>query len=459
MQKGQTLGEETFRAVKEFKPLNRLMNNLPMTYDEIVKRAGAPVVAVVFGVGEPQGLAAMRGLGRAGIPVYAIGKESAVGFRSRYATEIRAVPDTHLDPAGVMKVVLDLGRKLKFDGIKAILLPTQDSMVELLSKNKTVLEEFFICHFPDSDVISACSDKKVQYETAERLGVPYPKTYFENQTDWLIDDLENKRVEYPLIFKARKELPRAIRGQYRLSIIKNLADLKKLLPAVAELKIPFIIQEIIPGEDDTLYTLGSCRTRKGELSAIFTGRKLRQTPPHFGVCRVGESKLVPELIGDGARLLAALNYFGISQVETKYDRRDGKYKLIEVNPRPWAWVGLPVEMGINLPYAFFCDALGLEIPKQEMTDRRCVYIYLYEDLYCSLAVPDGKPWVHLFRNYEMIVEPFFHTDDLKPGMIYFARCAGILSKSVFRKVFKILHLKRAPNPKATAERVEPCSAK
>lgn len=427
------------------------MNQLPFTYKQIVERVGAPVAAVVFGVGEPQGLAAMRGLGRAGIPVYAIGKEGAVGFRSRYAHETRVVPDTHLDPAGVMTVVIALGRKLKADGIKAVLLPTQDSMVELLSKNKALLQEYFICHVPDIDVISACSDKKVQYETAEKLGVPYPKTYFENQTDRLIDDLENQRVEYPLIFKARKELPRAIRGQYRLSIIKNMADLKKLLLAVAELKIPFIIQEIIPGEDDTLYTMGSCRTQKGELSAIFTGRKLRQTPPHFGVCRVGESKLVPQIIDSGEKLLAALNYYGISQVETKYDHRDSKYKLIEVNPRPWAWVALPVEMGINLPYAFFCDALGIEIPQQKMTDRRCVYIYLYEDLYCSLAVPDGRPWVHLFRNYELVVEPFFNTDDLKPGLIYFARCGRILCNAAFRKVVKIFRFKRAPKSGPTAE--------
>jgi D-aspartate ligase len=418
------------------------MSKLPFTYKEIIERAGKPVVAVVFGVGEPQGLATMRGLGRAGIPVYAIGKEGALGFYSRYAHEIRIVPDTHLDPAGVMKVILDLGKKLKAESTQGILLPTQDSMVELLSKNKTVLQEYFICHFPDIDVISACSDKKVQYETAELLGVPYPKTYFENQTDRLIDDLENSRVEYPLIFKARKELPRAIRGQYRLSIIKNLAELKKLLPAVAKLKIPFIISEVIPGEDDTLYTLGCCVSQNGEMLGTFTGRKLRQRPPRFGEARVAESIYVEKIIEDGRLLLRGLNYVGIAQVEFKFDARDGKYKLIEVNPRPWSWIGLPIGMGINLPYLFFCDALGIDVPRQKMSDRRCAYIYFYQDLYWSITAKDGKPWIHCFKNYEMIVEPFFSRDDLKPGLLHFAQCSQTLCGAAFRKVLKTFRPKR-----------------
>ena len=37
---------------------------MPFTYKEIVERARSPVAAVVFGVGEPQGLAAMRGSAR-----------------------------------------------------------------------------------------------------------------------------------------------------------------------------------------------------------------------------------------------------------------------------------------------------------------------------------------------------------------------------------------------------------
>ena len=50
-----------------------------------------------------------------------------------------------------------------------------------------------------------------------------------------------------------------------------------------------MVQEVIPGGDDELYTLGSYLREDGEALGLFSGRKLRQTPPGVGTCRVGEA--------------------------------------------------------------------------------------------------------------------------------------------------------------------------
>jgi predicted ATP-grasp superfamily ATP-dependent carboligase len=46
------------------------------------------------------------------------------------------------------------------------------------------------------------------------------------------------------------------------------------------------------------------------------------------------------------------------------DPRDGKYKLIEVNPRVWGWHTLAIAAGINLPYLLYQDMIGekIEVP-------------------------------------------------------------------------------------------------
>src|SRR5437867_142852 len=386
-----------------------------LAYPEIEARVGGPVAAVVFGSENFQGLAVMRGLGRCGIPVIAVAKAGSVGLRSRYATEIWNAPNTHTNPEGVVQVVLDIGEQLRRQGRRGVLIPTFDSMVELLCRHRDRFPDSLVCHLPDHAVIKACSDKQVQCRFARELGVPLPNTFFDDEHEQLFAALTSGAQGFPLVFKSRRELPTALRKKFRIILIKDLAELERVLAEAEAAGVSYLVQDVIPGGDDALYTFGSYVDRAGELRAWFTGRKLRQQPPRFGVCRVGESKRVDIIVEDGVKLLRALDYFGISQVEFKHDPRDDRHKLIEINPRAWAWVALPIGMKVNLAYAFFCDALGLEVPLQPMPDINAAYISLVDDLYWSLKAHDGRPWAHLFRGYDLIVEAYYAPDDPMPG--------------------------------------------
>ena len=411
-----------------------------LTYGEIEARVG-PVSAVVFGCGNFQGLAVMRGLGRCGIPVIAVAKAGGPGLRSRYATAVWDVPDTHADPEGVVRVVIQIGEQLKQQGRRGVLIPTQDSTVELLCRHRDRFPDSLICHLPDYAVIKACSDKQVQCRLARELGVPLPNTFFDDERDELFAAIEAGTQGFPLVFKSKKELPPSLRKRFRIILIKDLAQLKQVLAEADAAGITHLVQDVIPGEDDALYTFGSYMNRAGELRAWFTGRKLRQQPPRFGVCRVGESKRVQVIVDDGVKLLRGLHYFGISQVEFKYDSRDGGYKLIEVNPRAWAWVALPIGMQVNLAYAFFCDALGIETPMQAMPDIKGAYISLFDDLYWSLKARDGRPWAHLFKGYDLVVEAYYAPDDPLPGLVHFTRRSGDFASSAVKTVLRKLQLR------------------
>src|SRR5688572_23211847 len=122
--------------------------NTPISYDEIVKRAGCPVVAIVAGVGLHNGLAVVRGLGGAGIPVYAVSERDSLGFHSRYVRKAFVVPDNHRDPETVLQTMERIGKDLKAEGKKGVLIATRDSAVELFAKSQSRLSEHLICHFP-----------------------------------------------------------------------------------------------------------------------------------------------------------------------------------------------------------------------------------------------------------------------------------------------------------------------
>ena len=64
--------------------------------------------ALVVDVGWVNGLAAIRSLGRAGIPVLALDhRSSSLGFRSRYATPVK-VPDPAVDEEGFVARVAEI---------------------------------------------------------------------------------------------------------------------------------------------------------------------------------------------------------------------------------------------------------------------------------------------------------------------------------------------------------------
>ena len=53
-------------------------------------------------------------------------------------------------------------------------------------------------------------------------------------------------------------------------------------------------------------------------------------------------------------------------VEYKRDRRDGTYRLLEVNPRFWGSVPLARLSGLNLPAALVANAVDGSLPQDTM---------------------------------------------------------------------------------------------
>jgi predicted ATP-grasp superfamily ATP-dependent carboligase len=172
-----------------------------------------------------------------------------------------------------------------------------------------------------------------------------------------------------------------------------------------------MVQELISGGDDELYTVGSYRTADREPLGIFCGRKLRQTPPGIGTCRVGEALWVGEAVEAALRLLDAFAFTGLSQVEFKRDHRDGRFKLMEINARLWQWHSLAAALGVDFPRIAYLDLIGRR-PSPTTTEGK-----------------SGR-WALTFHAGEMpafvrppYVDPLLAFDDPKPGLAFLARVA------------------------------------
>ena len=340
------------------------------------------VAAAVIDVGWVNGLAAVRSLGRAGIRVLAVDhRPSALGFRSRYGEQFLS-PDPFLDEHGFVNFIRALGEVVVF--------PTHDDSLNAVARHADDLQ--VLTPFPAWDVLERVQSKRVQLEQAQAAGVDIP----------VLDP-----PTFPLIVKPDRPIEFKRRYKRQAFRCENAAELEDALARTDEFGP--IVQEFVPGGDDTLYTVGSYLTRDGRALGIFCGRKLRQTPPGIGTCRVGEAVWEQEAVDAALRLLRAFEFHGLSQVEFKRDPRDGRFRLMEINPRLWQWHGLAAACGVDLPRLAYADLVG-ETPSEARMDG------------------NGKRWAITLLPGERptpqrppYVDAVFAADDPKPALVHLAR--------------------------------------
>jgi predicted ATP-grasp superfamily ATP-dependent carboligase len=254
-------------------------------------------------------------------------------------------------------------------------------------------------------VLQRIQTKRGQLEAAEEAGIPVPRTAYPSSAAEARAAAEE--LGFPVLVKPSSTEGFKRRFKRQAFRCETGADAEQAY-ARAEPYDP-MVQEVIPGGDDELFTLGSYLRADGEPLGLFSGRKLRQTPPGVGTCRVGEAVWVEEVVEGGLKLLRALSFHGLSQVEFKRDPRDGAYKLMEVNPRLFQWHGLAAACGVDLPLIAYRDLTGEAVePVSANGSRKRWAITLLPG---ESPAPQRPPYV----------DAVFARDDLKPALVQVAR--------------------------------------
>jgi predicted ATP-grasp superfamily ATP-dependent carboligase len=125
-----------------------------------------------------------------------------------------------------------------------------------------------------------------------------------------------------------------------------------------------LVQQLIPGGGESQFSYAALCCN-GQPIASLTARRTRQYPIDFGYSSSFVETLdVPEIVAPSRRLLAAIQYTGIVEVEYKFDARDGRYKLLDINPRLWTWSPLGGRAGVDFPYLLWQMMVGRPVPEQ-----------------------------------------------------------------------------------------------
>jgi predicted ATP-grasp superfamily ATP-dependent carboligase len=282
---------------------------------------------IVIG-GHVQGLGILRIFGRNEIPCYLLDSNSInIAKHSMYCTKfIKYNPDDDF-----IDYLIELHSKYNLK--EWLLLPTDDYHVQLLSKNKKLLERYYHVAVDEWEIVEKCYNKRITYQIAKDLGIDIPKTFFPNS----IAELEDIDIDFPCIIKPAimHKLYSQIRKKVFVCDSKEelVSNFQKALEYIPSDEI--IVQEIIPGDNTNQYSACFFFDRTEPL-ITFLVRRRRQYPIEFGSC-ASYVETIPDVERHkyAEKILKEINFFGICEVEFKKDPRDGIYKFFEINPRTW----------------------------------------------------------------------------------------------------------------------------
>jgi predicted ATP-grasp superfamily ATP-dependent carboligase len=127
---------------------------------------------------------------------------------------------------------------------------------------------------------------------------------------------------------------------------------------MARAGVDALVQERIPGDETRLFSLYAYCDRRGRSLGHVVIRKERQWPPLYGSGSYSVTCRNAHVVEAGLALLRSAGHIGSANLEFKLDPRDGRHKLIEVNPRCGDRVQLAIDAGVDMPFIAYQDALG-----------------------------------------------------------------------------------------------------
>ncbi|RWZ58726.1 carboxylate--amine ligase [Halobacillus fulvus] len=387
--------------------------------------------AVVLGANYYIGLSTIRCLGIHDVHVAAVDYawKGAYGLASKYCKETLIGPHYKEDPEGLIKFLIDYAKQ---QSEAPVLIPTADPYVEFVDAHLPELREHFLIPQTEQGLYTKVMDKGTLHTLASEHGVAVPETV-EVDEDNFVEKVE-QHIKYPCLVKPVDSPSFVAKFRRKLFQVENREELLKRVNQAKEENIEVIVQRIIPGFDDHMYTFDAYLNQDAKVTHWVTCQKLRQFPINYGASVYTQQKYVPELYDLGAKFLEGIRYKGFAEIEFKKDAETGRFYLIEINVRITNLNHLLYLTGINMPYITYRELTGQPLePKAVETDINRVFWYAYEDLlavreYVKTGQLSAKEVVRSY--FRPKAHAIWDPKDPKPAIEFGKKMAGL----VFRKV-------------------------
>jgi predicted ATP-grasp superfamily ATP-dependent carboligase len=307
-------------------------------------------------------LAAVRSLGRAGVPVVTVDPAIlAPGRYSRYSSlHLSCPPFEHPDWSDWL---LAMGR----NGPRRATYATSDAVSFALADRRDELSSVFDLYQPDLDTMMCILDKGLLIKHARAVGIDTPQTWFPQSSDEAETILRD--VGGMLVAKPRSQLAvrTAVKGTLLNAAARNgRAEWDELLRQTAhdhpfakrfpEATMP-MLQRYHPEAMQKIYSLSGFRDISGAHVIMRAAHKVLQRPRQLGVglC-FEEADIVPDLAERTVLLCERIGYYGAFELE--FIVSGDRPLLIDFNGRFYNQLAFDIARGMDLPRLIYAGSTG-----------------------------------------------------------------------------------------------------
>lgn len=222
-----------------------------------------------------------------------------------------------------------------------LLLGSADSTVKAIIevREQIGLDERYLAPYVSSEIFAAATEKQKFTRLCQKLGVDHPGTVVVDLGDEVDDALEIP-FAFPVIAKPaevsdwkRVSFP----GQSKVHTVDSREELMTLLRTVrgAGYRRSIIVQDRIPGDDQHMRILTVYCDADSRVRFASWGRSLLEehAPGAIGNPAAIITGVDREMVAQAQRLCEELGWTGYANFDLKHDRRDGRTKFFELNPR------------------------------------------------------------------------------------------------------------------------------
>lgn len=337
--------------------------------------------AVVLGQGFTA-LGVLQSLGPARIEMFLACPNGDIAGSSRWARGRRVDLTGACDGESLVRALERFGIH------EAVLFPCTDVWAEAVARIPDSARGRYRSSPTPPGVLAILVDKALFADALDRHGIPHPTTRRVTvESDFDVAELEG------FFLKPSHSGRFQERFKKKALTFADSDGARAGVAAMTDAGVDALLQEYIPGPSSNHYFVDGFVDAKGVFRAVFVRRRLRMYPPAFGnsslmvtVSRESARAAVDDLM----RLLSGIGYRGIFSAEFKQDARDDRFKLLEVNARPWWYIGFAAQCGVDVSTLAYRDALGDEIETIESYPAgiRCVAPHL--DLRAYLSEHPGR---------------------------------------------------------------------
>ena len=263
-------------------------------------------------------------------------------------------------------------------GEKILLVSSNETYGEYIAENQDGLKDKFYFNYPSVELQRTLVNKELFYKTYADSVLDLPKTvYFDCKSDTEIPD----DLTYPIIVKPANVIlfkHITFEGKRKIYRLSSKDELERVIGFFknSEYDDVLIIQEYIPGDDSHLFdaVVYMGKDKKAKLCSFAQIGLQEHSPRMIGNAAVlinGYSQFdgVDRQIGKIVEFMESIGYQGFAEFDMKYDAREEKYKVMEINARQGRCSYYITPCGYNLIEVLYRDLILNEDMRFEKVDK------------------------------------------------------------------------------------------